>query len=191
MGVLCAVVAGVFALCLRADGGHFVYAVDDIYIAMAVARNFAVHGVWGATPYVFTSCESTFLWPLLLALTDALGGTSELVPLLLNVVCAVATLLVVYLILRKIGLPQRLQAAVLLGVVFLAPLPAMIFIGMEHTLQIATSILFVYLVAHELVGEENARSRTYAWVWVLAAVLPLVRYEGLFLVFAACLLFFI
>lgn len=189
LGVLCTLVAGVFVLCLRADGGRFVYAIDDIYIAMAVARNFTAHGVWGVTPYEFSSCESTFLWPLLLALSCALGGTSELAPLLLNVVFAGATLLVVYVILGKMGLPQGLQAAALLGFVFLAPLPAMVFIGMEHTLQMASSILFVYLVARELAGEKGAQAGASPWVWVLAVVLPLIRYEGLFLVFAACLLF--
>jgi hypothetical protein len=188
--VLCAVVAGAFLLCLRADGGRFVYAIDDIYILMAVARNLVTHGVWGVTPYQFSSSTSTMIWPFLLALVYALGGTSELVPLLLNVVFAVAALYVVYVITRKMGLPQWLQAAVLLGVLFLAPVPTMIFTGMEHTVQIGTSILFVYLVAHELAGEEGARWGASPWPWALAAILPMVRYEGLFLVLAACLLFF-
>jgi len=190
LGVLGAIIAVVFCLCLRADRGRFVYAIDDIYIAMAVAKNFAAHGVWGVTPYGFTSCESTMLWPLLLALIYALGGTSELVPWLLNVVLGGAALLAVYVILKKMGLPQRYQAAALLAVIFLVPLPAMIFTGMEHTLQIGSSILFVYLVAHELAGEKGAGVRASPWVWVLAPVLSLIRYEGLFLVLAACLLFF-
>lgn len=191
LAVLGAVVAAVFVLCVRADRGRFVYAIDDIYIAMAVARNFAVHGLWGVTPYEFTSCESTFVWPLLLSLSYALGATSELVPLVLNVVFAGVTLLVVYVVLNKMGMPQRLQALVLLGVIFLAPLPAMVFIGMEHTLQMAAAILFVYLVAHDLAGENNSRTGTSLWIWVLAVVMPMIRYEGLFLVLAACLLYFV
>jgi len=189
-GVLCAVVAAVFPLCLRANGGKFVYAIDDIYILMAVAKNFVTHGVWGVTPYEFTSSTSTILWPLLLALVYALGGTSELAPLFLNVVSGGVVLLVVYVILRKRGLSQRYQAAALLGMAFLAPLPAMIFTGMEHTLQIGGSLLFVYIVAKDLAGEKGARVGVSPGLWVLTAALPLVRYEGLFLVFAACLLFF-
>jgi hypothetical protein len=190
VGVLCAVVAGAFLLCRRGDGGRFIYAIDDIYIGMAVAKNFARHGVWGVTPYGFSSSTSTILWPLLLALIYALGGTSELVPLILNVICGAVTLLVVHMVLRKMGLPQGYQAAALLGVVFLAPLPAMIFIGMEHTLQIGISVLFVYIAAHDLAGEKGARVSASPGLWVLAVVLPLVRYEELFLVCAACLLFF-
>jgi hypothetical protein len=190
VGALCAVVAGAFLLCLRADRGRFIYAVDDIYIILAVARNWVAHGVWGVTPYEFSSSTSTLLWPLLLALAYALGGASDLVPLILNVVLGGATLVVVYVILRKMGLPQRYQAATLLAVLFLAPLPAMIFTGMEHTLQIGISILFVYVAAHELAGEKGARAGASPGLWALTAVVPLVRYEELFLVFAACLLFF-
>ena len=113
LGVLGAVVAIVFCRCLRADGGRFVYAIDDIYIIMSVARNLVAHGVWGVTPYEFSSSTSTIIWPLLLALTYALGGTGELIPLLLNVALGGATLLAVYVILRKAGLPQGLQAVVL------------------------------------------------------------------------------
>ena len=119
-----------------------------------------------------------------------MGGTSQLAPLLVNVACGVGTLLVVYIILRKVGLPQIYQAAVLLGMVFLTPLPAIIFTGMEHTLQMGSFLLFVYVVAHDLAGEKGARVGASAGLWVLAAVCPLIRYEGLSLVFVACLLFF-
>jgi hypothetical protein len=191
VAVLSVVAAIVFCLCLRADGGHFVYAIDDVYITMAIARNFGVHGVWGVTPYEFTSSTSTFLWLLLLALNYALGGTSELAPLILNVVVGGVTLFVVYVILRKMRLPQSYQAAALLAVLFLSPLPAMIFLGMEHTLQIGISIPFVYVAAHDLAGEKGARVGVSPGLWVLAVVLPLIRYEGLFLVFAVCLLLFV
>jgi hypothetical protein len=157
---------------------------------MAVAKNLVVHGVWGVTPYEFSSSTTTILWPLLLALTYALGGTSELAPLFLNVLCGAAALLVVYVVVRKMGLPQGYQAVALLAVLFLAPLPAMIFSGMEHTLQIAGSLLFVYVVACELEGEAGARRGARLGLWLLAAALPLIRYEELFLVFAACVLFF-
>ena len=189
LAALGAVVIVVFAACVRADGGRFVYAIDDIYIAMAVARNFAAHGVWGVTPYHFSSNESTIVWPFLLALCDAMGITSELVPLFLNVICGGFTLVVVYEIARKMGLPQSLQAMVLMAVLLLAPLPAMIFSGMEHTLQIGLAILFVYVAARDLAGEQGRSVGASRELWLLAVLVPVVRYEGLFLVFAACLLF--
>jgi len=49
VGVLSIVVIGVFALCLRADGGRFVYAIDDIYIAMPWQELCCARGV-GVTP---------------------------------------------------------------------------------------------------------------------------------------------
>jgi hypothetical protein len=40
---------------LRLNQGHFVYGLDDAYIHMSIAKNFALHGVWGVTPYAFSS----------------------------------------------------------------------------------------------------------------------------------------
>ncbi|MGO9387121.1 MAG: hypothetical protein ACLPWD_03630 [Methanobacterium sp.] len=40
---------------LRLNNGHFAYGLDDAYIHMSIAENFALHGVWGVTLYGFTS----------------------------------------------------------------------------------------------------------------------------------------
>ena len=31
---------------LRLNNGHFAYGLDDAYIHMSIAENFALHGVW-------------------------------------------------------------------------------------------------------------------------------------------------
>ena len=66
------------------------YALDDAYIHMAVARSLARHGVWGVTPYAFTSSTSSLAWPLLLALADLVVGVRAATPLVLNLAFAVA-----------------------------------------------------------------------------------------------------
>ena len=42
--------ATVLVISLRMNHGHLIYTLDDSYILMAMARNFARHGVWGMTP---------------------------------------------------------------------------------------------------------------------------------------------
>jgi hypothetical protein len=45
-----AVLTASLLLSLRVSGGRFVYPLDDTYIAMAMAKHFAAHWVWGVTP---------------------------------------------------------------------------------------------------------------------------------------------
>ena len=59
----------ILAISFSQNQGHLVYALDDAYIHMAMARNFAHYGVWGVTRYGFTSSSSSILWTLLLSLT--------------------------------------------------------------------------------------------------------------------------
>ena len=176
-----------FVLCRKGDRGHFVYALDDIYISMAVAKNFAFHGVWGVTPYEFASCQSSIIWPLLLAPIFRLVGPSELAPLVMAALFACLSIWLSYVFLRSFRLVQVDIFTTLLAFIFLTPLPALVLGGMEHTLQIATAIPFFWLVAEELSGEKPETSRRHSrWLWVLAPILTLTRYEGLFLAFAAC-----
>lgn len=43
-------------------GNHYVYPLDDAYIHLAVAKNFAIHHVWGITEYQFSSTSSSPLF---------------------------------------------------------------------------------------------------------------------------------
>jgi len=80
-------------LSVRQNQGHLVYALDDGYIHMAMAKNFAQDGVWGVTRYEFSSSSSSLLWTLLLSAIYLIFGTNESAPLVLNVIFA--TLLVI------------------------------------------------------------------------------------------------
>jgi hypothetical protein len=185
-------IARLFLLCTRAEDGHYSYVCDDIYIHMAVAKNFVLHGVWGVTPYSFSSSTSSIIWPLLLAAIDDILGPSEMAPFLLNLIFAVLAIFLAYAILRRLRVGPGQTFFALLAIVFFAPLPWLVFSGMEHSLQIASAIPFIYLAAEEVAkGDRAPKTKTSIWLWILAPVLTLTRYEGLFLVFAACLLFLI
>ncbi len=71
---------------LGLNNGHFAYGLDDAYIHMSIAKNFALHGVWGLTPYGFTSSSSSLLWTLLLSFIFYIIGVNVLVPFMLNII---------------------------------------------------------------------------------------------------------
>src|SRR5262245_53231634 len=95
-----AVSAGVFGAgvtftvwtAIQQADGSLVYSLDDAYIHMAMAKNLALHGVWGCTPFHFSSSSSSLLWTTILALTYFVTGVREVTPLVLNTLLALLTL---------------------------------------------------------------------------------------------------
>ncbi len=119
---------------LDQNGGRLIYALDDAYIHLSVARNWAQHGTWGVTRHEFSSCSSSPLWTLLLSACFRLGA-NEAAALGLNVVFG--TLLIGWAgsALAARGLSPPVILAALLSIVLAAPLPALVFSGMEHVLH--------------------------------------------------------
>jgi hypothetical protein len=202
----------VISVSLPENDGRLLYALDDAYIHMAVAKNFTRHGVWGVTQYGFTSSTSSVLWPLLLSGVYAIFGVNEIAPLLLNIVFAALAVVTAYRILARTEASPVFVAAGLLAVIYLTPLPNLIFTGMEHTLHLFLTILFVDIAVNVLLkrplanptpnplpefeegtfttarAEEKSSPQSHtdpqqmAGLMLLATLLPLARYEGLFLV---------
>src|SRR3954471_21493604 len=68
--------------------GHLVYALDDAYIHMAIAKNVALNHVWGVQAGSYSASSSSPLWTLLLAAWFRLFGISDVVPLIVNTTLA-------------------------------------------------------------------------------------------------------
>jgi len=194
LGAAFALWAAVFLIAGRSMAdlhGHLGYELDDTYIHMAIARNLAEHGVWGVTPYGFTASSSSLLWSILLAAVYRIIGISELAPLVLSLAFATASIAMADALLRRHGVSGGAAALVLLMFVFFTPLPALVLSGLEHTLHLALSIAFIAGAARQLAedagtGRASPASRV---LLVLAPLLVMSRFEGLFLVFAAGALF--
>jgi hypothetical protein len=179
------IVVVAFAASLRHTNGHLVYALDDPYIHMAMARNFALHGVWGVTASHFTSSSSSLLWTAAVAALFRIVGIHEVIPLLLNVALGVLLLWLIFRYLRRS--PTQLSNTYLLlalvGITLAAPLPALVFVGQEHILHSLMNLAFVVLAASCLAQPERALPATSVrTLCALATLLPLIRFESLFVV---------
>lgn len=173
----------VYALCsegLRQTAGRLVYPLDDSYIHMAMAKNFALHHVWGVSPGGFSSSTTSPLWTAVLAAGYMLTGPNEWLPAALSAVAGLVLIVVLARLLHRESGPAAVAGS-LLAVVFATSLPALTLLGMEHVLHCLLSLLFVHLGARVLAGPDHDPGPERGMI--LAAVfLPMARYEGVFAV---------
>ncbi|MEE8640188.1 MAG: hypothetical protein V3T41_07240 [bacterium] len=175
---------------LKGTDGHLVYALDDAYIHMAMAKNIALHGVWGVTRYGFSSTSSSPLWLLLLTACYYAFGVNGATPFVLNVVFATAVCTAAFVVLKKSGVGKIRLLVCLFAITFLTPLPTLIFGGMEHAMHAFLAVAFLYASTSAL-AKSTPAGKDYAAVIGLSPLMTLARYEGIFLVavVAALLLF--
>ncbi len=173
---------------LADNGWVFTYPLDDTYIHMAMARNFAYHGVWGATQHQFSASSSSLLWTIMLSACIKLIGLWEWIPLILNFVFS---LLIIYWadrLLTDFGIGSRLRLLTLLCLVLITPLPVLTLIGMEHSAHALATMWFLWLAVKLVTTERQGSSQTLLGLVALSAALDVaLRVEGIFLVSVACL----
>jgi hypothetical protein len=175
---------------MRGTGGHLIYSLDDAYIHMAVAKNLATRGVWGCTPFHFSSSSSSPLWTLVLGIAYRAFGVHDAAPLVVNAGLVLATLVVADRYLARFGASPPLRAAALLGLVVAFPMAAMVLMGMEHILHLLLTLWFAGAAVEALMsGPDDPRAgrRRTLTLCILAALLGAARYEGFFLIALACL----
>ncbi len=188
VGLFVAIVAAQWATSVRANGGSFGYALDDAYIHMAIARQMSQRGVWGVTGDGFTSATSSPGWTLLLSLSYFIFGVNDIAPFILNILSALAIIVLVYHHFRSA--PMRYRLLVLLALVFVTPLVWLVFTGMEHVLHTLVVLALVFAVQLNHRDTENTESgennKTTALIMFLAAGATFLRYESVFLILALC-----
>lgn len=98
------------AAVLSKTHGTLVYALDDPYIHMAIAKNLSSHGVFGVTSHGFTSASSSIIWPLLLAVVYKLFGTSVVAPFIAQLCISIGILWLSWLIFKRSGITSSIYA---------------------------------------------------------------------------------
>ena len=171
-------------------GGQNFYALDDAYIHMAVAQNFAQKGVWGISVYEFSSTTSSPLYTLLLAGLFKVFGSHMILPFIFNCLLAGVFLWQLFRFGARYLSPQ-VYLALALALTFLLPLPPLITIGMEATLHIVLAFWLFTAAWRALQYSPPVFGRQF-WLLCLAAALAvMVRYESLFLIAAISFIFLI
>ncbi len=187
LGIYGVVLCVLFASIRDINGGYFGYYLDDASIHMAIAKNFALHGVWGVTPYAFSAASSSPLWTMLLAGWFRVFGVNTFAPLFLTVVGGFASLVVAWRILLRLPLPQTVRAFALLAALLFSKLPLLVFSGMEHVLQLLFVLVFLLVLLHTL---QSPSSRIpIVCLLATAPLLMLTRYESFTVIFITSIIF--
>jgi hypothetical protein len=177
---------------LSYTNGTFMYPLDDTFIHLTIAKNLALYHVWGTSPHEFASASSSILYPILLTTAIEIFGSKVIIPFALNFICAIILLVVIQNYLRKNGLNPLMQTLVLVGIILLVPLPVIVLVGMEHTLQMLFAFLFIYQFA-DWIAASSAPGQPQKWKmpWTIplwGLLITATRYEGIFLIVIACLI---
>ncbi|MFW5748643.1 MAG: hypothetical protein ACOCYT_03430 [Chloroflexota bacterium] len=188
--VLLVVTADVILRSMALNDGLFVYALDDAYIHMSIARHLVQDGQWAVSDAGFASASSSPLWTVMVAFSYVPFGVNAWTPLAMNILLGVGVLFAVHDVLRRVAVPGLYSLLVQLALIVLLPLNTLILIGMEHVLQILVDVLFLGVAARIICAEDAPGLRSGRWysLLILGALVGSARYEGLFLVLIACVL---
>ncbi len=184
-GIAAAGAAAIFLLILRETGGRFIYGLDDAYIHLAIAKHIAQNGVWGVTPFDFSSSSSSIVWPLLLAGAFKLFGVREIIPFVFALAAAAALMFVLYREWTRRGDPPLWALVMLIAWMLFLPLGPILFNGMETMLQALAAVALAAAAVHYLADDKPGRVLPLC---LLAALASAVRYEGCFIATSVCFL---
>lgn len=180
--LLLALLGAMVFLDARPTHGHLYYPLDDTYIHMAISKNLAVHGVWGATPYHFASASSSILYTLVLGGSFWVFGVREIIPLALGIVSTLLVLIATHNWLRRLNVNPRMGLACQILLVLVVPLPATALLGMEHGFQLLSILLLAFYASGLISADVSPAPKQLAMLGLLAAMAEGFRFESAFLI---------
>ncbi|MFX1603869.1 MAG: hypothetical protein ACFFCK_10325 [Promethearchaeota archaeon] len=173
---------------LTINSGFMVYTIDDTYIHLAISRNLNEYSVFGVTRYEFSSSSSSPLWNLIISAGFVLVGITDMMPLTINVILASVAVVTFYALIKDLDVSERYLTIALLSFVFFTSLPGLVFTGMEHTLHVILSLIFLVLSSRVLSLEEIS-GRDSLPLLVVTFFVSAVRFESVFLALPVAFLF--
>ncbi len=172
-----ATVVAIAVWVIRRDG-DFTYPLDDSYIHLRLGQNLA-GGTLGMNPGEFASASSSAIWPVFIAAAVRAVGPLVGVPLVLATLCGVATLVLLDRWARRRGHSPLERAGLMAAVIVVVPLTTLSLTGMEHVLQVGTTLLLVVVVLGRIDAEDRSWRADLA-IGAAALCCAAVRLEAVF-----------
>lgn len=163
-----------FSSILKTDG-HYVYLLDDAYIHLAMAKNFALYEVWGMTKYQFSSTSSSPLFTYILSVLIKVFGNDDQIPLYFNVIFSTGTLYVLSEYYAEIFKEIKKTMVAVLFTVFFIVLPLNILSGMEHVFQVFLFVVNIFCFSRY----SHNKLAGFGFYFSLL-LMGLVRFESMF-----------
>lgn len=174
LAVFFAVCAAYYILSITKTDGHYVYPIDDAYIHLAMAKNFAFYEVWGVTRHEFSSTSSSPLFTLLLSFLIKIFGNNDQIPLGVNLIFGAGTVYILNLYFGSLFSKVTPVVLSVLFTLFISVLHLQVLSGMEHVLHVFLFALNIYC----LTRLEN--KRTLLGFYLSLVLMGLVRFESMF-----------
>jgi hypothetical protein len=153
---------------LQFTHGLITYPWDSTYLQLATAKNLAFNHTWnmniGGLPGADLVRQGAGLAPFSLLYSWLLAGIFNVagplaaIPFVINLSAAMILLRVNQKWLLRQGVRPVAQWMILLGVIFLTPLPTLAVQGMEDILQALWVVLLIYGLADWLSGVRSSRA---------------------------------
>lgn len=159
-------------------GQAYVYSLDDVYIHLAISKNFAEFGCWSINPHQFDSASSSILYSLILSGLIKLFGVSIYYPMLVNILFGYLAVYWLYRYFKDFYGETELRLALILFLPFTL-LYVMTIIGMEHTIHMFLMVIIIYFLKLNL--SNNFEQSSYFKLLICLLFVALVRFESMFL----------
>ncbi len=157
--------------------GKMTYTMDDPYIHLSLAENIW-RGHYGINLTEYSAPASSIIWPFMLAPFSYLSFF-EWIPLIFNIIFAALTMIYIWKILNFIW-PNRdnkilayFKSVMTIALMLSFNLIGLVFLGMEHSLQVFSVILIAFGI-----GIELKEHRFCPELLIGLGLAPLVRYEN-------------
>jgi hypothetical protein len=170
------------------NDGLFMYTFDDAFIHMAYCKNIVLNGLWGITPYEFSSTTSSPLWTVMLAGAFYFFGVSDYTLLIFNFVISILLIISIASMMNRLKINSYFILIVAAFIILLAPFSIHAYSGMEHLLHSLLSLAFIFLSSQILSSPEKSgnnhpsEKKLFIFLILLSPLLAGVRYEGLMLI---------